>query len=117
MMLSKSPKAMSPNAQGFMNQAHASDITASTSPNLSALVGDILPEGIGLSFVLSIIASMSRSLYPVSVSAAADPAATPPISSIHVNGLIGMSNRNEAVSAAPNAVKTRRYQILGFVSS
>src|SRR3712207_8441852 len=58
---------------------------------------------------------MSRSLYPVRVSAAAEPAATPPSRSIHVNREIGTSNRNEAVSAAPNAVKTRRYQILGFV--
>jgi hypothetical protein len=39
------------------------------------------------------------------------------MSRIHVSGLIGISKRKEAVSAAPNAVKTRRYQIFGFVSS
>jgi len=30
---------------------------------------------------------------------------------------IEISNNKDAVSAAPNAVKTRRYQIFGFVSS
>src|SRR5215211_6329536 len=112
-MLSKRPKAIRPNAQILINHEQASEMA----PNISAFLGDIRPEGIGRFLVRSIIASMSRSLYPVRVSAAADPAATPPSKSIHVSGVIGTSNRNEAVSAAPNAVKTSRYQIFGFVSS
>src|ERR671917_748518 len=117
MILSNRPKAIRPNAQILINQAQASDIAANISPKVRAFFGDIRPEGIGRFLVRSIIASMSRSLYPVRVSAAADPAATPPSRSIHVNKDIGTLNRNEAVSAAPNAVKTSRYQILGFVSS
>src|SRR5688500_13546908 len=115
-MLSKSPKAIRPNAQGLMNHAKTSDMAASTSPNARALEGDILPDGIGLPFVLSMIASISRSLYPVRVSTAAEPAATPPIRRIHVIGLMGMHKRKDAVRAAPNLVKKGRYQILGLVS-
>src|SRR5918999_6068132 len=117
MILSNRPKAIRPNAQILINQAQASEIAANTSPKIRAFFGDIRPEGIGRFLVRSIIASMSRSLYPVRVSAAADPAATPPSRSIHVNKDTGTLNRNEAVSAAPNAVKNSRYQILGFVSS
>src|ERR1700752_546604 len=116
-MLSNSPKAIRPSAQMLMNHAQAREIAARINPKIRAFLGVILPDGIGLPFVRSIIASMSRSLYPVSVSAAAEPAATPPISRSHVRGGIGMSKRNEAVNAAPNVVKTSRYQILGFVSS
>src|SRR5918997_6832238 len=116
-MLSKRPKAIRPNAQILINQAQTSEIAANIRPKIRAFLGDIRPDGIGRFLVRPIIASMSRSLYPVRLSAAAEPAATPPSKSIHVNGLIEMSNRNEAVSAAPNAVKTSRYQILGFVSS
>src|SRR5919202_3760658 len=117
MTLSKSPKAIRPNAQILMNQAQAREIAASIRPKITAFLGGIRPEGIGRFLVRSIIASMSRSLYPVSVSAAAEPSATPASKSVHVNRVILMSNRNEAESAAPNAVKTSRYQILGFVSS
>jgi hypothetical protein len=63
------------------------------------------------------IASISLSLYPVRVSAAAEPAATPHNNRIHVTGLIGISNRKDAVKADPKAVKTNKYQILGFVNS
>src|ERR671915_222852 len=117
MILSKRPKAIKPNAQILTNQAQTSEIAANIKPKIRAFLGDMRPDGIGRFLVRSIIASMSRSLYPVRVSAAAEPAATPPSKSIHVKGVIGMSNKNEAVSAAPNAVKTSRYQILGFVSS
>src|ERR671914_989459 len=117
MMLSKRPKAIKPSAQILINQAQTSEIAANIRPKIRAFLGDIRPDGIGRFLVRSIIASMSRSLYPVRLSAAAEPAATPPSKSIHVNREIGTSNRNDAVSAAPNAVKTRRYQILGFVSS
>src|SRR5919108_997255 len=117
MMLSKSPNAIRPNAQILINQVQTSETVANISPKIRAFLGDIRPDGIGRFLVRSIIASMSRSLYPVSVSAAAEPAATPPSKSAHVNGVIGMSNRNEAESAAPNAVKTNRYQILGVVTS
>src|ERR671924_323736 len=117
MMLSKSPKAIRPNAQILINQLQASETAANISPKVRAFLGDIRPDGIGRFLVRSIIASISRSLYPVSLSAAAERAATPISKSAHVNGVMGMSNRNEAVSAAPNAVKTSRYQILGFVSS
>src|ERR671922_701119 len=116
-MLSKRPKAIRPNAQILINQVQTSETVANISPKIRAFLGDIRPDGIGRFLVRSIIASMSRSLYPVRVSAAAEPAATPLSKSINVTGVIGTSNRNEAVSAAPNAVKTSRYQILGFVSS
>ena len=92
-------------------------LQTNTSPNASAFLGDIRPDGMGRSFVLSIMASISLSLYPVRVSAAAEPAATPPNSRIHVVKLIGMSNNHDADIAAPKAVKTSRYQIFGFVSS
>jgi hypothetical protein len=80
-------------------------------------LGEILPDGIGLPLVLSITASISRSLKLVSVSAAAEPAATPPIINTQVKGETYTSNNKDAVNAAANAVKTNRYQILGFVSS
>jgi len=101
----------------LINQEKIRDIAVNTSPNISAFLGEILPDGIGLSLVLSMMASMSRSLYPVNVSAAADPAATPPKISIQEKILIGISKRNDAVRADPKAVKTKRYQIFGFVSS
>src|ERR687885_2344509 len=117
MILSKSPKAIRPNTQILINQAQAREIDASIRPKIRAFFDVMRPEGIGRFLVRSITASISRSLYPVRVSAAAEPAATPASKSPHVNGVIGISNRNEAESAAPNAVKTSRYQILGFVSS
>ena len=100
--------------QLLIQQAQASEIDANINQR-SGVLG-VTPRGYGR-FLVRPSESMSRSLYPVRVSAAADPAATPPSKSIHVNRVIGTSNRNEAVSAAPNAVKTSRYQILGFVSS
>src|SRR5919198_5877943 len=103
MILSKSPKAIRPNAQILINQVQTSEIAANISPKIRALFGDIRPDGIGRFLVRSIIASMSRSLYPLSVSAAAEPAATPPSKRAQVNEVIGMSNRNDAESAAPNA--------------
>ena len=51
------------------------------------------------------------------VSAAAEPAATPAISSIQVKGLNCISNKKEAVKADPKAVKTSKYHIFGFVNS
>src|SRR5919199_1258128 len=117
MILSKSPKAIRPSAQILINQAQAREIDASIRPKIKAFLDVMRPEGIGRFLVRSIIASISRSLYPVSVSAAAEPAATPANKSPQVKGVIAMSNIKEAESAAPNAVKTSRYQILGFVSS
>lgn len=116
-MLSKRPITMRINAQILINHENINEIAVSIKPNIKAFLGETLPDGIGLSLVLSIIASMSLSLYPVRVSAAAEPAATPPNSNIHVTGLMGMSKRKEAVNADPKAVKTNRYQILGFVNS
>jgi hypothetical protein len=93
------------------------DTVVKINPKISAFLGEILPDGIGLVFVLSIIASMSRSLYPVIVSAAADPAATPVRSKNHCKGVTSILKRSDAVRAAPNAVKTKRYHIFGFVNS
>jgi hypothetical protein len=53
----------------------------------------------------------------VRVLAAAEPAATPNIIKPQVAGDIGMWYKFDAVSAAPNAVNTNKYQIFGFVSS
>jgi O-acetylhomoserine/O-acetylserine sulfhydrylase-like pyridoxal-dependent enzyme len=61
-MLSNSPKAIKAKANIFMNQASNKEIPANIKPNTRAFFGEILPDGIGLLFVLSIIASMSRSL-------------------------------------------------------
>src|SRR5215213_7224233 len=110
-MLSKRPKAISKNAQTFINHEKISETADNTSPNISAFLGETRPDGMGRPFVLSIMASISLSLYPVSVSAAAEPAATPPNNKIHVVKLIGMSNNHDADKAAPKAVKTNRYQI------
>ena len=85
-MLSNNPKAMRAKAQMLINHENINEIAVRIKPNISAFCGETLPDGIGLPFVLSIIASISRSLYPVSVSAAAEPAATPPISKSQVNG-------------------------------
>ena len=74
-MLSNRPNAIKPNAHIFMNQEQTREIPAKMSPKTKALRGEILPDGIGRPLVLSIIASISLSLYPVSVSAAAEPAA------------------------------------------
>jgi len=49
-------------------------------------LGEILPEGIGRAFVLSIMASISRSLYPVKASAAADPVTIPIRRKTHWSG-------------------------------
>jgi hypothetical protein len=108
---------MSAKVHMLINHENTNEIAVRIKPNMSAFFGETLPDGIGLPLVLSIIASISRSLYPVSVSAAAEPAATPPISKIQVNGRIGILNNKDAVSADPNVVKTSRYQIFGFVSS
>ena len=97
--------------------AQNSDIPVNTSPNINAFFGLILPDGMGLPFVLSIIASISRSLYPVRASAAAEPAATPIKSMAHVKGERKSLNKKAAVTADPRVVKTSKYQIFGFVSS
>jgi hypothetical protein len=101
----------------FKNHEQTSDTAARIVPKIKAFFGDILPDGIGRPLVRSIIASMSRSLYPVKVSAAADPAATPTINRTHIRGEVGISNRKDAVRAEAKAVKTKRYHIFGFVSS
>lgn len=85
-MLSNNPKAMRAKAQMLINHENINEIAVRIKPNISAFCGETLPDGIGLPLVLSIIASISRSLYPVRVSAAAEPAATPPISKSQVNG-------------------------------
>jgi hypothetical protein len=116
-ILSNSPKTIRAKAQIFISQASANEIIVNIDPKINAFRGEILPEGIGLPLVLSITASISRSLKLVSVSAAADPAATPLISSTQIEGETYTSNNKDAVSAEANAVKTNRYQIFGFVSS
>jgi hypothetical protein len=63
------------------------------------------------------MASISLSLYPVKASAAADPVIMPTRRKIHWIGVRKVSVEYEAVIADPNAVKTNRYQILGFVNS
>src|SRR6476469_5112204 len=116
-ILSNKPKAIRKKAHIFIRNEKISEIPANTSPNTNAFFGDILPDGIGRSFVLSMIASISLSLYPVRVSAAAEPAATPPSNKIHVKRLMDIWNNQDAEIAAAKAVKTSKYQILGFVSS
>jgi hypothetical protein len=63
------------------------------------------------------MASISRSLYPVKASAAADPVTIPTRRKIHWSGDRKLSVVYEAVIADPKAVKTKRYQIFGLVSS
>jgi hypothetical protein len=116
-ILSNKPKAIRKNAQMFIRNEKISEIPANISPNINAFFGDIRPDGIGRSFVLSMIASISLSLYPVRVSAAAEPAATPHNNKIHVLRLTDIWNNHDAEIAVPKAVKTSKYQILGFVSS
>ena len=45
-----------------MNQENTKEIAIKIKPNIKAFLGEILPDGIGLSFVLSIIASISLAL-------------------------------------------------------
>jgi hypothetical protein len=92
-------------------------MAAKSKPKISAFLGVILPEGMGRALVLSIMASMSLSLYPVNASAAAEPVIIPTRRKIHWIGVRNVSVEYEAVIADPNAVKTKRYQILGFVNS
>jgi hypothetical protein len=51
------------------------------------------------------------------VFAAAEPAATENNMSVQVIGEISILYTWDAVSAAPNAVNTNKYQIFGFVNS
>ena len=97
--MSNSPKTIKAKAQIFISQARTNEIIVNINPNINAFLGEILPVGIGLPLVLSIIASISRSLKLVSVSAAAEPA-TPPIINTQVNGETYTSNNKDAVSAA-----------------
>lgn len=116
-MLSNNPNAINPKAQMFMNQEQIKDTPVRIRPKINAFLGVILPDGMGLPLVLSIIASISLSLYPVRVSAAAEPAAIAKKSNAQVHQLTGTSNNHDAETAAPIAVKTSKYQIFGLVSS
>ena len=61
-ILSNNPKTIRKKAHILMNHENTKEIAASTSPNMSAFLGEIRPDGMGLALVLSIIASISRSL-------------------------------------------------------
>jgi hypothetical protein len=119
MTLSNIPRAMMTEVNGkpidkSIAIAPRIDILAKSRPNCKARVGAIFPEGIGRCLVRSIIASISRSKYDVSTSEPAEPRITDPTTNAT---RIGETLIPPAAIIAPNAVNTKRYQILGFVSS